>query len=334
MKPYVYPAARLIVLTSLTACGVSSDTDTTPAENTSNQPVDSGTETDTGTDTGDETFQREAISGQQSFTHDGIERTYYLHIPQNAAAHAPLVLVMHGYTGSATGIMEYSGMNDVADEHGFAVFYPQGTRDQSGNPFFNVGYQFHVDEGVRIDDMGFIGSLVAHLQETYTLSTDNVFSTGMSNGGDMSYRLGCQASDVFKAIAPVAGTMLNDVFQDCTPTRPMPVFEIHGTRDDVTYWEGDMANADGWGAYLDIDSIVTFWVDYNGLDQHTTEELADTSGWDESTVVFERYYSDVTASEVWLYRIEEGGHDWPGAWGNQDIDASQAVWSFFSQYVD
>jgi polyhydroxybutyrate depolymerase len=35
-----------------------------------------------------------------------------------------------------------------------------------------------------------------------------------------------------------------------------------------------------------------------------------------------------------LYRVENGGHDWPGAWGNMDIHASDALWGFFEAYLE
>ena len=36
--------------------------------------------------------------------------------------------------------------------------------------------------------------------------------------------------------------------------------------------------------------------------------------------------------EVWLCKIVNGGHDWPGAWGNMDIIASEVIWQFFDHF--
>jgi polyhydroxybutyrate depolymerase len=41
-----------------------------------------------------------------------------------------------------------------------------------------------------------------------------------------------------------------------------------------------------------------------------------------------------SATSVWLYEIEGGRHDWPGASGNQDIAAEEEIWSFFERYVE
>ena len=66
----------------------------------------------------------------------------------------------------------------------------------------------------------------------------------------MSYMLACEASDIFKAIAPVAGCMMEDIYNSCNPN-PIPVLEIHGTNDNVTLWDGDMDNND---CFLEINA--------------------------------------------------------------------------------
>jgi len=136
----------------------------------------------------------------------GRSRQYFLHRSFSLPADAPLVFVLHGYSGSAASMKNWSGMNKIAEDNGFAVCYPQGINDDWNNSFWNVGYEFHNNE--TVDDVEFITTLAQYLQNTYNLSTENTFCTGMSNGGDMSYLLACQASDVFKAVAPVAGCMM------------------------------------------------------------------------------------------------------------------------------
>ena len=153
------------------------------------------------------------FSEERTFSHQGLERTYHLYLPENLIISAPLVVVMHGYTSSAKNIMSYSKMNEVADREGFAVVYPQGTIDTEGNAFFNVGYEFH--QTSKIDDVSFIRELVLYLREEYQLSKKNTFATGMSNGGDMSYLLACTASDLFSAVAPVAGVMMKEILDNC-----------------------------------------------------------------------------------------------------------------------
>ena len=74
---------------------------------------------------------------------DGKElREYYYYEPTTAPDNCPLVFVFHGYGGSAEGMIQWSGFNDLADEYGFAVCYPQGTEDSFGEQYWNVGYDF------------------------------------------------------------------------------------------------------------------------------------------------------------------------------------------------
>ncbi len=264
------------------------------------------------------------------FNDNGQIREYYLYIPNSIQDNAPLVFVLHGYTGSAGGIMGYSGMNEIAQENGFAVCYPQGLSDQSGNNFWNVGYEFHDNQ--MVNDVNFLSSLANYLQDEYNLSEENTFSTGMSNGGDMSYMLACQANDVFKAIAPVAGCMMEEIYNTCDSS-PVPVFEIHGNNDNVTLWDGDMQNNDGWGAYYSIEDGIGLWVETNNCQNNEENFLPNTNLSDGSYIINHRYFDCTDNAEVWLYEVVNGGHDWPGSYGNMDINASEEIWNFFSQYT-
>ena len=266
-----------------------------------------------------------------TFNFDGLEREYLLYLPANLNNNAPLVFVLHGYTGSAEEIMAYSGMNEIAEENGFAVCYPQGTFDQYDNSFFNVGYAFQNNPSV--DDVGFIVSLAEYLQNTHQLSTSNTFSTGMSNGGDMSYMLACQASSTFRAIAPVSGLIMQDIYDSCIPENPVPVFETHGTEDDISLYNGDPLNNDGWGADLDIPSTIDFFVNQNSLTELSVIELPNLAQNDGSIIESYTYTSPNSNNEVWLYKVIGGGHDWPGAWGNMDVNISEEIWRFFNEML-
>ena len=291
------------------------------------------------------------FTGEKQTVHQELERSYFLHVPDGLQENAPLVVVIHGYTGSAKGIMEYSKMNDLADENGFVVVYPQGTIDTRENAFFNVGYSFH--EESTVNDVAYIRSLVKQLQSTYQTDTGKTFATGMSNGGDMSFLLACTSSDLFRAVAPIAGVMMKETLESCDPLKPIPIFEIHGTKDQISLFDGDMKDEGGWGPYYDLPSTIKFWVEKHELIELQSDYLPDADKEDGSVIVFERYFSRDNVNEVWFYKVEGGTHTWPGwqmevswwkdplAWyylnyqmtGNNDIDTSKEIWSFFSMYA-
>jgi len=273
-----------------------------------------------------------AKSQMHDFVIDDQTREYYLYLPNSLTVNAPLVLVLHGYSSSAVSMMNYSGMNRIADANGFAVCYPQGLLDQWDNAFWSVGYSFH--ENLDVDDVGFLTALAQYLQSEYNLSSENTFCTGMSNGGDMCYLLTCQAPNVFGAVAPVAGCMMEWIYSSCNPEKPIPLFEIHGTQDGITYWEGDMDDNQGYGPYLDVPTTIDFWVQLNVCTQQVTAILPDIYPEDGSIVASEKHINGMNGNEVWLYKIINGGHDWPGSSGNMDIDSSEEIWDFFSQAME
>ena len=260
----------------------------------------------------------------------GISREYYLYVPDEVDLNTSLIFILHGYSGSASGIMGYSGINNLADEHNFIACYPQGTNDDNGYAFWNVGYSFHAN--VEVDDVEFIRTLRAHIIQEYYLTEYNIFSTGMSNGGDMSYLLACQASDVIRAIAPVAGCMMEWIFDSCSPEYTRSVFEIHGTDDDVTWWEGDYDDSGGWGNYIGVMPTFSFWASNNSCTDFESYELPDLDQSDGSYIISDKYSGGTGGNEVWLYKVINGGHDWPGSYGNMDINSSEEIINFFSRF--
>ena len=288
------------------------------------------------------------MSEHRTVIHDGLERDYIIHVPSNINQDSPLVVVIHGYTSSAETIMTYSGMNDIANREGFIAVYPQGTVGSDGNTFFQVGYDFHSDS--TVDDVSYIRYLINSLTQEFNLKRQKAFATGMSNGGDMAYLLACTSSDLFKAVASVTGVMMKQTMDNCELDNPVPIFEIHGTADDISFFDGDINNATGWGAYYGLPETIDFFVEKYQLAQKSEELILSKAEGAPNDIFFERYWTDGDETEVWMYRIEGGGHIWPGAgvkltwWNNpilryyfgsgeDEISASETVWMFFKKYL-
>ena len=286
------------------------------------------------------------VGDHRTIIHEGIEREYIVHVPENLNNDSSIVFVIHGYTGSAEGIAAYSGMNSIAEREGFIAVYPQGTIDSYGNAFFNVSYEFN-DEST-INDVSFIRELVKSISHEFNLKRKKAFATGMSNGGEMSYLLACTSSDLFKAVAPVAGVLMKGLKDSCELSSPVPVFEIHGTADKISLYEGDLNNEKGWGAYYDLPSTIDFFAKRYQLVNKSVKQITSKESGADYDIFFERHWKDDLEEEVWMYRIEGGRHVWPGKrlrWrdepmarlyfgtGNEDINASEEVWAFFKKYL-
>ena len=261
---------------------------------------------------------------QLFFDHEGVEREYWLHIPDDIEDNAPLVFVLHGYTSGAAIIGSYSGMTQQANLHGFAVCYPQGTDDFGGTPHWNANLTIS-----DTDDIGFLSTLAEYLQSEYNLNPEHTFSCGMSNGGFMSYTLACERPDVFKAIASVTGTMSGYDWNNCDPSEVVPVFQISGLDDDVVPVDGSITTFGGWGGAPGAISVNDFWKEKN---QTTTEEIITLS----QTLDAQYYRNGVNGNEVWYYPIESWGHEWPGTWNQfrSGILGAEEIWKFFERVVE
>lgn len=237
----------------------------------------------------------------------------------------PLVVVLHGYGGKALG----DGLRfiELADLHGFAVCWPQGSEDGTGHSCWNVGYPFQAD--YSIDDTAYLRRLVRRLQNDYGLSRKNVFLTGMSNGGEMCYKMAAEHPETFSAIASIAGLTLTSMSTDYR--RPIPFMEVHGTADKTSAWDGDPQNKGGWGAYLSVPSAVSHIVSANRCVALSTTEIPA----EHKRVILHHFTEGIPSrkggpsSEVLLYEVRGGDH----SWSERYIPTCDLIWEFFSRYV-
>jgi len=268
-------------------------------------------------------------SGEHTIMVDGRERTFLLEMPESLQPGAALVLVFHGFTDSAKSIRNFAGFTPLVAQCGFVAVYLQGTQDAKGRSFFNVGYAFHKD--MKVDDVKFTRELAARLVKDLALDPHSVFATGMSNGGDMCYLLARQPQPVVRAIAPVAGCMMSAWTNGLAASARPAVMEVHGTGDQTTLWKGDPLNRDGWGAYLGTEAVMDFWVRRLSLEKAKTIGLGTTVSKEEKNlpIRWHRWWTAADKTEVRLYEIQGGGHDWPSDLGDPQTSTAADIWNFF-----
>ena len=264
------------------------------------------------------TYSQQTI--YDSIIHNGVYRQFITYIPDSydPLFEIPLLFNLHGKSQTAYGSMLYSDFRPISDTAIFMITYPQGLLDNTGDTHWNYGQS-------SVDDIGFLSSLYNHLITNYNIDTKRVYSSGMSNGGAMSYYLACNMSDKIAAIASVTGAMSSYQHLACNPIHPTPILEIHGTEDTVVTFNSVIPG-------------LLYWRDYNNC-----ELIADTTIIDNlflgdfSTVEHIIYKNGDNNSTTELFKILGGGHTWPGSFfsqgiTNQDIDASSEIWKFFSKF--
>lgn len=268
----------------------------------------------------------------RTISHDGIQRSYRLYVPSvyDGSEAVPLLFNLHGYTSNALQQEAYGDFRPIADTANFILVHPDGTQDQSGTTFWNA----FGSPTETVDDVGFISALIDSLNAEYNIDLNRVYSTGMSNGGFMSYRLACALSSRIAAIASVTGAMIDPSFLACSPSHPTPAMQIHGTADPTVPYNGST------GVLGAVESA-EYWVTFNNCNPTPVETLVpDIDMTDMCTADHFVYSGGDAGSAVELYRVNGGAHTWPGTnpffstlgITNQDFSASVEIWRFFSQY--
>jgi polyhydroxybutyrate depolymerase len=192
----------------------------------------------------------------------GGDRPVAVRVPTtyDKAKPAPLLIVLHGFTGTGAGIEEYFGVQREADMRGFVTAYPDGTRDRDGNRFWNASDACCNFDHIAIDDVAYLDGLVTAIQGALTIDPHRIYFVGHSNGGFMSYRMACTHADRIAAIVSLAGAMSAKA-ADCRPSKPVAVAQIHGTADGtIVFAGGSLAGVD----YPGVEETVAMWAGYDG----------------------------------------------------------------------
>jgi polyhydroxybutyrate depolymerase len=270
----------------------------------------------------------------KTIQHGGLTRQYRLYVPANydGSKSVPLLFNFHGFGSSNIQQEFYGDFRPISDVEGFIICLPLGTLTAEGKAYFNVGFF-----PSKVDDIGFTHALIDSISATYKINQRKVFSTGMSNGGFMSYHLACNSSR-FAAIASVTGSFTEGTYKSCKPARPIPVMEIHGTADSTVLYNGSAKNATT-SAFLPIDSVVQYWVKFNQCSPNPKVEDVPNNIVFEDNLTAEHFVwsGGKAGTTVEHFKVKGGAHTWPGAFISigatcLDFRASDEVWRFFKQY--
>ena len=254
---------------------------------------------------------------------DGARREYVLHIPDAspAASGLPLIINFHGFGDCAIdyaqSVGNFYGLNDLADEAGFVVAYPQAMVREKGDPYWEPG---EIGDDIEINDVLFARYLVADIATKVSIDHERVFAVGYSNGGMMAYDLACTAPDIFPAVGIMSGVMLAD---SCASPDATSIIHFHGIADEVI-------PLDGSGDFPSVLENIEFWRDHNDI----PAESLDTTSLESGDVTRNFYAGGRENTAVALYVInreygKEGGH----VWFSETIDGltpNQILWQFLS----
>lgn len=273
---------------------------------------------------------------------NGYERLYLVHLPSEEKMQNPVPVLfnIHGGGGTAKGNIKltFGRFNELSKRDGFIVVYPEAV-DKN----WNDGRKSDDVKSWRenIDDVGFITAIVDELKKSYNVDNDRIFTSGMSNGGFMSSRLACDKADIFRGSAILTASLSADYLPLCNPEKPMAIMVMNGTKDKLVPYDGGEVKVfkKTRGKIISTDALIDFWKKQNDCTtKKSTVKLEDTV--DDGTTVFVEEYSNCNdRGSLILYKINEGGHTWPGGkqylgeWligkTNRDIVACDVIWNYF-----
>jgi polyhydroxybutyrate depolymerase len=276
------------------------------------------------------------VAGQQDLV-----RQYKVHVPRgyDREKPAPAVFCIHGLLQTAAGFCVTAiGMNAKSDDAGFILIMPNGF-----NNSWNGGSCCGDASAMQLDDVALFRAILAQVGEHVNLDLDRVYATGLSNGGYMSFRLACDAADLFTAVAPAAGAVgtpeigggtnpASSDWTDCVPSRPVSVLATHGTADPLIPYPLYKPSLNAIAAG-------------DGCATGTQPAAAPASGGDTRC---ESYEGCPGGIELTGCTVEGGGHCWFGSpdcgtgggaiglaivGANSDtLRNTDAVWDFFARH--
>ncbi len=273
----------------------------------------------------------------------GVTRNYLLHVPASYRSTSAMAVVMlfHGGGGSASSIARITSgdsFSGAADRHGFIAVYPEAVAGVWDDGRDSIP--------TRTQDVAFAGAVLDALALEYNVDSRRVYASGISNGGMMSLRVACELSTRIAAIVSVTAHMPQALTSACKPARPMPVALFSGTADPLMPYNGGVVgtgNGGLGGTVLSAAATVNFWLKLNANTALVqTSALPDVDPQDGTTTDLWAYGSPGAAGEVLLYRVNEGGHTWPGGTQylpvttigrvSRDFSGNDTMWAFFARH--
>jgi polyhydroxybutyrate depolymerase len=249
-------------------------------------------------------------------------RTYEYYIPSSydGSEAVPLLFSFHGLGSNPEGQIELTKFGALAEQEGFIAVFPEATAlDPQGYPdcaqylpelpganiMWNIGLNWTLQYCADIDDVGFVSDMLDWFEIDYNIDESRIYATGMSNGAMFSYYVALMLPGTFAGIAPVCSPMTVNGFEfEGVP--PLTMIMMMGTADPIVNYDGSPY------AYGSMDDTVTFWLDADNIASGPVETVWGPASLD-STVVHRYAYSGGTdGTEVIFFKVDEGGHTWPG----------------------
>lgn len=306
MKPSVFDLMMLLSACLLAAC-----TTTAPATPTATKVPATVTPTPAPVAIAAQDVQRKVKAGD-------MERTYSLHIPAglNNQELVPLVFIFHGYRETSDYVRSMSNFDPIANANGFIAVYPDGSGLSGSSLSWNGGVCCGEAVINKVDETLFVRAILEDVKTFVNVDPKRTYATGSSNGALLSYRLACEMSDTFAAIAPVSGVL---GYSPCQPAGPVSVLHVHGIKDTVVPLDGN-------ATFPPVRDGLTTWAKVDGCNGAEKEEQV-------NKILKRTSFSGCKPGiALELYTSDAMGHGWPSKYVGAILPISEIIWKFFAEH--
>jgi len=134
------------------------------------------------------------------------KRNYYLYLPKrySATRSSPLVVMLHGCKQDAETFSSGTRMNQLADQEGFLVLYPEQRRLANAHRCWNW---FNSSAQRAGGEAALLAGMVREVTRTHAVDPSRVYIAGLSAGGAMASIMASCYGHLFAACAVHSGLM-------------------------------------------------------------------------------------------------------------------------------
>jgi polyhydroxybutyrate depolymerase len=247
----------------------------------------------------------------------GLARSYRLFVPtQLPLGPRPLLLAMHGYTGTAAAFERSTGLDQAAGVTGTLVVYPEGSSRS-----WDAGTCCGRAAADGVDDVGFLSAVIDDVSAKVAVDRRRIAVAGFSNGGMMAYRFACARADRVSAAIVMSGTLVAPV---CTPSRPVSLLHVHGLADGTVPYAGVRRTPLDRSGFAGAQRVVASWGGFDGCGGWSTSRTAVTTA---------EAVGCRGGTRVRLVTSASLGHRWPVGTrdeGKYGIDMTASTWTFLA----
>jgi polyhydroxybutyrate depolymerase len=272
---------------------------------------------------------------------DGLQRTYLTYVPRAFTKGAPLVVLMHGSGGNSARMRLATGygFERLANQHGFAVAYPNGYEGYWNA--CNIVGDYSANR-LNIDDVGFLTAMVDKLITEIGVDPGRVFATGISRGGHMAFRLALEAPSHFRAVAAVAANVPVLENFKCTSSGQgtSSVMIMNGTKDPLNPFNGGEVKFFGLfrrGKVRSSLESARYFADLNNITGTPETNQNEVAG---GVHIEQLLWRNDLKVEVQLIAVHGGGHVIPQPYWRaprilgptpREPDGPAVIWAFFQR---